>query len=343
MSSNSNRAITWWLLICLGLIFAMVILGGVTRLTGSGLSMVNWHPIHGAIPPLNSEQWRQEFNHYQQSPEYQKINRDMSVADFKSIFWFEYSHRMLGRLIGLIFLLPFLYFWWRKKIIPGLTPKLIIMFCLGGLQGLLGWYMVKSGLVNNPHVSQYRLTAHLLSAILIYGFILWTILDLNQHRIYQAINQSTVARWRTSSLILIGLLLLTIVSGGFVAGLKAGLIFNTFPLMGGKWIPEGIGALTPWHLNLFENMVTVQFSHRLLAITTGILLLAWYIKGRGHFEDRHIKLSFKLVGMLVIIQLLLGISTLLMHVPVSLAAMHQAGALLLFSVMLMNVHILSRH
>jgi cytochrome c oxidase assembly protein subunit 15 len=343
MSSNSNRAITWWLLICLGLIFAMVILGGVTRLTGSGLSMVNWHPIHGAIPPLNSEQWRQEFNHYQQSPEYQKINRDMSVADFKSIFWFEYSHRMLGRLIGLVFLLPFLYFWWRKKIIPGLTPKLIIMFCLGGLQGLLGWYMVKSGLVNNPHVSQYRLTAHLLSAILIYGFILWTILDLNQHRIYQALNQSAVARWRRSSLILIGLLLLTIVSGGFVAGLKAGLIFNTFPLMGDRWIPEGIGALTPWHLNLFENMVTVQFSHRLLAITTGILLLAWYIKGRGYFEDRQIKLSFKLVGMLVIIQLLLGISTLLMHVPVSLAAMHQAGALLLFSVMLMNVHVLSRH
>jgi len=343
MSSNSNRAITWWLLICLVLIFAMVVLGGVTRLTGSGLSMVNWHPIHGAIPPLNSEQWRQEFNNYQQSPEYQKINRDMSVADFKSIFWFEYSHRMLGRLIGMVFLLPFLYFWWRKKIMPGLTPKLIIMFCLGGLQGLLGWYMVKSGLVNNPHVSQYRLTAHLLSAILIYGFILWTILDLNQHKIYQAINQSTVARWRTSSLILISLLLLTIVSGGFVAGLKAGLIFNTFPLMGGRWIPEGIGALTPWHLNLFENMVTVQFSHRLLAITTGILLLAWYIKGRGHFEDRQIKLSFKLVGMLVIIQLLLGISTLLMHVPVSLAAMHQAGALLLFSVMLMNVHVLSRH
>jgi cytochrome c oxidase assembly protein subunit 15 len=342
-SPNSNRAITWWLLICLVLIFAMVILGGVTRLTGSGLSMVNWHPIHGAIPPLNSEEWQQEFNNYQQSPEYQKINRDMSVGDFKSIFWFEYSHRVLGRLIGMVFLLPFLYFWWRKKIIPGLTPKLMIMFCLGGLQGLLGWYMVKSGLVNNPHVSQYRLTAHLLSAILIYGFILWTILDLNQHRIYQALNQSAVARWRRSSLILIGLLLLTIVSGGFVAGLKAGLIFNTFPLMGDRWIPEGIGALTPWYLNLFENMVMVQFSHRLLAITTGILLLAWYIKGRGYFEDRQIKLSFKLVGMLVIIQLLLGISTLLMHVPVSLAAMHQAGALLLFSVMLMNVHVLSRH
>jgi cytochrome c oxidase assembly protein subunit 15 len=343
MSSSSNQAINRWLLTCLGLIFAMVILGGVTRLTGSGLSMVNWHPIHGAVPPLNTEQWQQEFNNYQQSPEYQKINRDMSVGDFKSIFWFEYSHRMLGRLIGLVFLLPFLYFWWRKKITPGLTPRLLIMFCLGGLQGLLGWYMVKSGLVSNPHVSQYRLTAHLLSAILIYGFILWTILDLNQDRIYRALNQSAVPGWRRSSLILISLVLLTIVSGGFVAGLNAGLIFNTFPLMGGQWIPEGIAALSPWYLNLFENMVTVQFSHRLLAVMTGILLLIWYIKGRIHFEDRQVKQSFKLVGMLVIIQLLLGISTLLMHVPVTLAAIHQAGALLLFSVMLMNVHALSRH
>ncbi|RLA05050.1 MAG: heme A synthase, partial [Gammaproteobacteria bacterium] len=256
MSPNPNQAISWWLLTCLALIFAMVILGGVTRLTGSGLSMVNWHPIHGSIPPLNSEQWQQEFGNYQQSPEFQKINRDMNVDEFKSIFWFEYSHRMLGRLIGLVFLLPFLYFWWRKKIPQGLTPRLFIMFGLGGLQGLLGWYMVKSGLVSNPHVSQYRLTAHLLSAILIYGFILWTILDLNQSRRYQALKDSTVKNWRNISLALTSLVLLTVVSGGFVAGLKAGLIFNSFPLMGGQWIPEGIAALSPWYLNLFENMVT---------------------------------------------------------------------------------------
>jgi cytochrome c oxidase assembly protein subunit 15 len=342
-SPNSNQTISWWLLTCLALIFAMVILGGVTRLTGSGLSMVNWHPIHGSIPPLTSEQWRQEFGNYQQSPEFQKINRDMNVDEFKSIFWFEYSHRMLGRLIGLVFLLPFLYFWWRKKIPQGLIPRLFIMFGLGGLQGLLGWYMVKSGLVSNPHVSQYRLTAHLLSAILIYGFILWTILDLNQSRGYQALKLSTVRNWRIISLALISLVLLTVVSGGFVAGLKAGLIFNSFPLMGGKWIPEGIAALSPWHLNLFENMVTVQFNHRLLAITSGILALIWYVKGRGHFEDPQINRSFKLVGMVVIIQVLLGISTLLMHVPVWLGAMHQAGALILISVMLINVHVLSRY
>jgi len=321
----------------------MVILGGVTRLTGSGLSMVNWHPIHGSIPPLTSDEWQEEFGNYQQSPEFQKINRDMNVDEFKSIFWFEYSHRMLGRLIGLVFLLPFLYFWWRKRIPQGLTPRLFIMFGLGGLQGLLGWYMVKSGLVSNPHVSQYRLTAHLLSAILIYGFILWTILDLNQGRGYQALKNSTVRNWRKISLALVSLVLLTIVSGGFVAGLKAGLIFNSFPLMGGKWIPEGIAALSPWHLNLFENMVTVQFNHRLLAITSGILALVWYVKGRSHFEDLQIKRSFKLVGMVVIIQVLLGISTLLMHVPVWLGAMHQAGAMLLISVMLMNVHLLSRY
>ncbi|MCZ6722497.1 MAG: COX15/CtaA family protein [Gammaproteobacteria bacterium] len=343
MSPNPNQAISCWLLICLSLIFVMVILGGVTRLTGSGLSMVNWHPVHGAIPPLSAEQWQQEFSNYQQSPEYQKINRDMNVNDFKSIFWFEYSHRMLGRLIGLVFLLPFLYFWWRKKIDPGLTPKLIVMFALGGFQGLLGWYMVKSGLVNNPHVSQYRLTAHLLSAILIYGFILWTILDLNQKKAYQSLQYSSVAIWRKLSLGLIMLLLLTVVSGGFVAGLKAGMIFNSFPLMGGQWIPEGVGALSPWYLNIFENMVTVQFNHRWLAMTSGILLLGWYIKGRRRFDDPAINRSFKLIGMMVIIQLALGISTLLMQVPVTLAAMHQAGALILFSVMLINVHLLSRH
>ena len=305
--------------------------------------MVNWHPIHGAIPPLNAEQWLQEFSHYQQSPEFQIINQDMDVGDFKSIFWFEYAHRMFGRFIGLAFLLPFLFFSWQKKIPVGLTPRLLIMFALGGLQGLLGWYMVKSGLVSNPHVSQYRLSAHLISAILIYGFILWTILDLNNIKAYQAISDSSVKNWRITSLGLVALVLVTIVSGGFVAGLKAGLIFNSFPLMGGQWVPEGIAALSPWYLNLFENLVTVQFTHRLLAIITGIILLVWYIRGRNHFGDTQIKRSFKLIGMMVLIQLALGISTLLLRVPVTLGALHQAGALILFSVMLINVHLLSRY
>ena len=340
--SAHDRAIVRWLLICLLLIFAMVILGGATRLTGSGLSMTDWHPIHGIVPPLTERDWEEEFGNYQQSPEFQKINRDMDVSGFKSIFWFEYSHRMLGRLIGLVFLLPFLYFWWRGRIRPGLTPKLIVMFVLGGMQGLLGWYMVKSGLVSNPHVSQYRLSAHLIAAILIYGFILWTMLDLAGDHRYRALADSRRRGWRLASLGLTVLLLVTIVSGGFVAGLDAGLIFNTFPKMGEEWVPQGLGALTPWYLNLFENKVTVQFDHRVLAITTGVLLLAWYWKGRAAFEQNDVTRSFKLVGMMVIIQVGLGIGTLLLQVPVWLGVAHQGGALLLFTVLLMNVHALSR-
>ena len=339
--SENDRAILRWLQICLVLVFAMIILGGVTRLTDSGLSMVTWHPT-GMLPPLDTQQWLSEFELYKQYPEFQRLNSDMTLEGFKSIYWFEYSHRMLGRLIGVVFLLPFVYFWLRKMIKPGLTPRLMIMFVLGGLQGLLGWYMVKSGLVSNPHVSQYRLSAHLLSAILIYGFILWTIFNLVTTSEYRRLAESSVAVWRKLSLGLIILVLITIVSGGFVAGLKAGLIFNTFPLMGGSLIPEGIGALSPWYLNPLENMVAVQFNHRWLAIATGIILIVWYIRGRSHFEETMLQRSFKLVGMMVIIQVILGITTLLMQVPVLLGALHQAGALLLISVLLFNLHALSR-
>lgn len=339
--SENDRAILRWLQICLVLVFTMIILGGVTRLTDSGLSMVTWHPT-GMLPPLDIEQWLVEFELYKQYPEFQKLNSDMTIEGFKSIYWFEYSHRMLGRLIGVVFLLPFVYFGLRKMIKPGLTPRLMIMFVLGGLQGLLGWYMVKSGLVSNPHVSQYRLSAHLLSAILIYGFILWTIFNLVTTSEYRRLAESSVAGWRKLSLGLVILVLITIVSGGFVAGLNAGLIFNTFPLMGGSLIPDGIGALSPWYLNPLENMVAVQFNHRWLAITTGIILIIWYLRGRSHFEETMLQRSFKLVGMMVIIQLVLGITTLLMQVPVLLGALHQAGALLLFSALLFNLHALSR-
>ncbi len=339
--SDNDRAIMRWLQLCLVLVFAMVILGGVTRLTDSGLSMVTWHPT-GMLPPITTEQWRVEFELYQQFPEFQKLNREMSLDGFKSIYWFEYSHRMLGRLIGLVFLLPFLYFLLRKMIKPGLTPRLVVMFLLGGFQGLLGWYMVKSGLVSNPHVSQYRLTAHLLSAILIYGFILWTIFNLAFPTEYRRLAESEIGRWRKASLALLCLVLVTIASGGFVAGLDAGMIFNTFPLMGGQLIPEGIGALTPWYLNPFENLVTVQFDHRWLAIVTGVLLLIWYLRGRSRFAEPHTQRGFKLVGMMIILQLVLGIATLLMQVPVVLGALHQAGALLLFSALLFNIHTLSR-
>jgi cytochrome c oxidase assembly protein subunit 15 len=216
------------------------------------------------------------------------------------------------------------------------------MFILGGLQGLLGWYMVKSGLVDIPQVSQYRLTAHLLAAILIYGFIVWTALGLLNHdpRVPRA--QTNHPLFRRSAHYLMLLLVVTIISGGFVAGLKAGRIFNTFPTMGGEWIPQGLLALEPAYLNLFENRVTVQFDHRLLAITTGILLLLYWVMSWRYRFHGLTRSSFNLVGLMVIVQVSLGISTLLLHVPVWTAAMHQAGALLLFTALLFNMHRLSR-
>jgi len=340
--SGDDRLIASWLLLCAALIFAMVILGGVTRLTGSGLSMVNWHPIHGAIPPISIDEWEEEFSNYQKSPEFTKKNHQMTIDGFKQIFYFEYSHRMLGRFIGLVFLLPFLYFYFARKIKPGLTPRLIVMFVLGGLQGLLGWYMVKSGLVDNPQVSQYRLTAHLISAILIYGFILWTAFGLLNSEGYVARKYSAIPGFRKAVHYLMLLLVVTILSGGFVAGLKAGKIFNTFPLMDGSWIPPGLFALSPLHLNFFENMVTVQFNHRLLAISTGALLLVYWLFSRRHSFGHSIARSFSLVAFMVVVQLVLGISTLLLHVPVWLGAAHQAGALVLFTALLFNMHKLTR-
>ena len=344
MSNNSDndRAIASWLFVCAVLIFSMVILGGVTRLTGSGLSMVNWHPINGVIPPLTELAWQEEFTNYQQSPEFTKINRDMTEDGFKQIFLFEYSHRILGRLIGLVFLIPFLYFLFTKKIRQGLTPQLIVMFFLGGLQGLLGWYMVKSGLVDNPHVSQYRLTAHLIAAILIYAYILWTAMTLLNRNPQVAKSESTQPGFRRAIHFLLLMVVVTILSGGFVAGLKAGLIFNTFPLMDGQWIPAGIASLNPLYLNLFENMVTVQFEHRLLAISTGLLLLIYWLFSMNKGFDKSTSRSFNIVAIMVAVQITLGISTLLLHVPVWLAASHQAGALLLFTAVLFNMHKLTR-
>ncbi len=339
----NDRAIAHWLLVCAVLIFAMVILGGVTRLTGSGLSMTDWHPIHGVVPPLNEQQWLEEFANYQQSPEFQKINYAMDLPGFKQIFYFEYGHRMLGRLIGLVFLIPFLYFYFTRKIKPGLTPKLVIMFILGGLQGLLGWYMVKSGLVDNPHVSQYRLTAHLTAAIVIYVFILWTAWSLLNSRVDSLSFQGPdVKGLRRAGHILMLFLLITIMSGGFVAGLKAGLIYNTFPTMHGQWIPDGLFSLSPFYLNFFENMVTVQFNHRVLTIGTGLALLVYWLMSKRYDYDPSTATSFNLVGLMVIVQVFLGISTLLLHVPVWLAASHQGGALLLLTALLYNMHKLSR-
>jgi len=327
-NNTDQKAIAIWLLVCCATIFGMIILGGITRLTGSGLSMVQWEPIMGILPPLNQTEWQESFLLYQQFPEYQLKNFHMSLDDFKSIFWFEYGHRLLGRSIGMIFLLPFLFFLFKGKIEKALTPKLITMFVLGGLQGLMGWYMVKSGLVNDPHVSQYRLTAHLGLAIVIYGYMLWVALGLLYPKINSDKHNPSLSRL---ALIISTVIFITALSGGFVAGTHAGFAFNTFPLMDGRLIPVGLFDLSPVWRNFFENIVTVQFDHRVLATLLFLLIPAfWFKAGKLELEPLAKTGSHLLLAALAL-QITLGISTLLLVVPVALAAAHQAGAIVLLT------------
>jgi cytochrome c oxidase assembly protein subunit 15 len=339
---RNDRQIGLWLLVCCTMICAMVILGGVTRLTGSGLSMVEWDPIFGVVPPLNQPEWQEVFELYQQSPEFQKINRDLDLDGFKNIYWFEFSHRILGRMIGIVFLVPFLVFLAAGRIKKSLTPKLLMMFILGGLQGLLGWYMVKSGLVDDPHVSQYRLTAHLGLAICIYAYMFWVMLGLLLKPVTGTGSRSTRPGTRFAAAVLVCLVFITVLSGGFVAGLKAGFAYNTFPLMDGHWIPEVIFMQEPLWRNFFENIATVQFSHRLLALLvfTGILLFWIFTRGKNLPGQARTGIHCLLAA--AILQVALGISTLLLHVPVALAATHQGGAMLLLTVILFVNHRLIR-
>jgi cytochrome c oxidase assembly protein subunit 15 len=337
-SINTNhKHIAIWLLVCCATIFAMIILGGVTRLTGSGLSMVQWEPIMGILPPLNLAEWEEAFLLYQQFPEYKLKNFTMSLAEFKSIFWFEYAHRVLGRSIGIIFLIPFLFFLVKGKLDRTLTPKLITMFVLGGLQGLMGWYMVKSGLVNDPHVSQYRLTAHLALAIIIYAYILWVALDLLAPRVADRLDNNNRNLGRLSLIITV-IIFITVLSGGFVAGTRAGFAFNTFPLMDGRLIPTGLFELSPVWRNFFENIVTVQFDHRLMATVLFLIIPAfWWLSGKSPLEPR-VRTGVHLLLAALALQLTLGITTLLLVVPVTLAAAHQAGAVLLLTASLYVSH-----
>ena len=337
---SHNRYIATWLLLCCLMVFAMVILGGVTRLTGSGLSMVEWDPIFGLLPPLDQQAWLEAFDLYKLSPEYLKINLGMDLEGFKNIYWFEYAHRVLGRAIGTVFLLPFLFFLVKGWIDRPLVPKLILMFVLGGLQGLLGWYMVKSGLVDDPHVSQYRLTAHLGLAIIIYAYMFRVALGLWSGPGHTE-NTSPILKLATT---LIGsLVFLTILSGGLVAGLKAGLAYNTFPLMDGRWIPQTLFIKEPLWRNFFENIATVQFDHRVLATLVFFGVVSIWLTSFSCLLTKPARTGMHLLMATAVLQVTLGISTLLLHVPVALAAMHQAGALLLLTAVLFLHHHLNRH
>ena len=331
-----DRAIALWLAVCCAVIFFMVVLGGVTRLTGSGLSMVEWEPILGVLPPLNELQWQEAFEKYRAYPEYRLKNMGMDLAGFKEIFWLEYFHRLLGRGIGLLFALPFLYFLLRGHIDRPLVPPLVALFVLGGLQGLMGWYMVQSGMVDDPHVSQYRLTAHLLLAIVIYAWMFWLVLDLLRGRGRATIRDG----WVTGGYALTGLVLLTIASGGFVAGLRAGFTYNTFPLMNGRLIPEGLMLMEPFWRNFFENITTVQFDHRVLAMLLTVLVGVFWWAARRRAGSRQLRLALDILLAAMLAQFILGIATLLLVVPIPLAAAHQAGALVLLSAILNAVHVL---
>jgi len=366
------RPVAIWLLVCCAMIFAMVVIGGVTRLTWSGLSITEWQPVTGIVPPLSAEDWQAEFAKYQQTAQYKLLNAGMSLADFKTIFLWEYVHRLWGRLIGFVYALPFLYFLIRGRIPRRLAWPLAGIFALGGGQGALGWYMVESGLADRIEVSQYRLTAHLALALVIYAATLWTALGLLERpsppfrgeregpapkawegevgagersgipHLTPALSApgggEGVRRLRRGAEIVLGLVSLTIIAGGFVAGLNAGLTYNTFPLMDGRLVPAGYAQLEPFVRNWFENIVAVQFDHRILAMTTvGAVILLWFAGHRAALPSpaRH---ALQALLAIALLQVSLGISTLLLVVPIPLAAMHQAGAVLLLSTAIILRH-----
>jgi len=333
--SHAHRPIAYWLLAVSALVFAMVVLGGVTRLTHSGLSIVEWQPLVGTIPPLNETQWLELFEKYKLTPEYRKVNVGMDLAGFQSIFWLEYFHRLLGRLIGFVFFLPFLYFLVRRQVDRPLVPKLVMLFVLGGMQGALGWIMVASGLVDMPRVSPYRLTAHLGLAVLIYAAILWVALGLLFPKPQAAPSSTPLRRF---GMIITALVYIMILTGGFVAGTHAGFAFNDWPFMHGKLVPDGITALEPWWVNLFENIATVQFDHRLLAYLLCLIIPFYWWKSRRHPLDAGTRLHFNLLLAMLVVQVTLGILTVMYVVPVALAAAHQAGALVLFTLAVLLSH-----
>ena len=332
-----DRQIAYWLLFVCAAIFIMLVIGGATRLTHSGLSMMTWDPLMGWIPPLSEAAWLESFKHYKQIPEFYELNPNMDLEGYKGIFMLEYIHRVWGRMIGMFFLLPFLYFLFAGKISKPLRPQLVIMFLLGGMQGVLGWYMVSSGF-DQAHVSQYRLTAHLMAAFAIFAYILWVAAGLlfpkREPSLYD------VKPLFKAVAIVTLLIAVTVAAGGFVAGLKAGFAYNTFPLMGGSFIPEGYSMLQPYHLNWFENIAAVQFNHRLLAETVLLLVIGTFLYSRRFELVGPAKLGMHLMLGMVVIQFCLGVATLLSVVQLHLGVAHQGGAMVLFAFSLFTLRML---
>ncbi|XP_054493319.1 heme A synthase COX15 [Agelaius tricolor] len=332
-------AVGRWLLVCSGAVAGAVVLGGVTRLTESGLSMVDWHLVKEMKPPRTQQEWEAEFQKYQQFPEFKILNHDMTLPEFKFIWYMEYSHRMWGRAVGLAYLLPAAYFWHRGCLSPPLKGRVLALCALVCFQGLLGWYMVKSGLEEKPdsydipRVSQYRLAAHLGSALVLYSASLWTGLSLllPQHKLPET---KQLLRLRQYAHGTTALIFLTALSGAFVAGLDAGLVYNSFPKMGERWIPDDLLAFSPVLRNIFENPTTVQFDHRILGIASITAVTALYFFSRKIPLPRRTRMAVTSLLAVACMQVGLGISTLLLYVPTPLAATHQSGSLALLSMAL---------
>ncbi|WP_231471311.1 COX15/CtaA family protein [Thioalkalivibrio sp. HK1] len=353
------RAVGWWLIVCAGLVSVMVVVGGLTRLTGSGLSMVRWEPISGTIPPIGDHAWQIEFDAYRASPEYRLINRGMSLEDFKGIFWMEYAHRLLGRALGLAFALPFLFFLVRRAIPPGMILPISGLFVLGAAQGFLGWYMVKSGLVDEPRVSPLRLAAHLgLAAAILVGLLASGLRILAPQASALSRTRSATpagtsrglgfspgfapktALARRLTIAATVMVFATLIVGAIVAGLDAGLVYPTFPKMGAFWIPPGILDLSPWWNNLWENPVAAQFVHRWLAMLTVLSIAGAWVAIVGIEGRRKVRSMAHACLLMALLQAGLGISTLLLHVPIAVAAAHQFGAILLLSGLVALIHFL---
>jgi cytochrome c oxidase assembly protein subunit 15 len=337
---RDQKPIAIWLAACALLIIAMVMLGGYTRLSGSGLSITTWKPIHGSIPPLDDAQWLEEFDAYKASPQYQKVNMGMSLDEFKSIFWPEFLHRLLGRLIGMVFFIPLIIFSLRRSMTRSFTWRLVGIFALGGLQGLMGWLMVKSGLVDMPRVSHLRLAAHLGLALLIFSLILWALLDILQPGRTKAPPNSATS-WYKFWLFLVAVQLLL---GAFMAGLRGGLIYNTYPTMDGQWIPDGILSMSPIYINFIENIALVQFMHRTLALLVAGGFLFWWYSHKQYVKNR--AQDSKILGrgcigvaLIIAVQFTLGVLTLLYQSPLMLALLHQIVAVVLLAYALMLLHI----
>jgi heme a synthase len=314
--ARSLAPVRAWLYAVAALIVAMVVVGGATRLTESGLSITEWQPIHGVIPPFSAAEWQEEFAKYQQIPEYQLINRGMTLAEFKGIFWWEWAHRFLGRFIGVAFLLPLIWFWATGRIGRSLAPQLAGIFVLGGLQGAVGWWMVASGLVERTDVSQYRLAVHLTLAFGILALIVWVARGLAPRpTMGQAVPGKGLAR------AIVALIFLQVFLGGIVAGLDAGLISATWPTMNGQWIPDGLWVVEPWWRNIFENPVTAQFDHRLVAYALLVLAAINAVRGRG----TAVAGSATLLVAVMVAQAAIGIAAIVHEMPLSVALLHQFG------------------